>query len=320
MFNGIPGNPAVPQPPPVGAYPLIAPSRIYSGLSRASVSGAFNYEGFLADGDYITLPSTFNGDIDYFNNAGVSQSGWPIAITGVSAAHTTWLGFCMDKADGLLYVATRGATLTNFILSSINSAGTIVNIATVTVTQPDAGTEWAWGRTGAGVGDTGACNFHRAADGSGDFHMHITSGTTADFSEEIVFSVAGSLVNDTAASVMLYNNVAGLTPAVHYRTPNGTYVGYFGPSDTAGTPFSGVSVGVGTILGSNSKYAVLDVPPETGIFRQGGSATLPGGYPTLWRGRIALASYKSLPQGPKYFDKAEFDRWADRLAVVGGVV
>jgi hypothetical protein len=282
-------------------FPTIEADLTHNGLGIGAVD-AEDQEGFDGDGDYISLPSTAAGSIDYFNNAGVSQSGWPITIANISAAHTTWLGFDFDATDNLLYVCTRGATLTNFIFSSINQAGTIVNIATVTVTEPDAGSQWNWGV--ASPGATGSCNFVRVADGSGNFTMFITSNPI-DFLEEIEFTVAGALIQDTIRTVDFEN-----TAPVHYKTPNGNYIGEFDPD----ADLDKVVVGVASGTSSKSKFTSLTLPQETGIFWLSNS----GGYPTLWKGKIALVFFQNTRGGPKYYKQSVFNTFVDELNAAGG--
>lgn len=320
MFNSNPGNRSVPPPITAGAYPVITPDSTHVGLG-VGASTSKDFEGFVGDGDYIRLPNAPTGDIDYFSDAGVSQSGWPKAITDFSASHTQWLGFNLDAAADLLYVCTRGATLTNFILSSINSAGTVVNIATVTITQPNAAAAWTWGAAAVGVSGPGTCNFHRVADGSGNFRMIIASATTPSYVEEIEFTATGSLIQDTVRTIRMTSGAAGAVAGLHYKTPNGTLIGQFSHNSintTAVNVASGIIVGVGKGSNLSSKYARLVVPYSTGAFWRS-SDSLGGGYPTLWKGRIALVGYEGLSHGPVYFNQAVFNKWADDLAIAAGV-
>ena len=288
----------------IGVFPGIRADNTFPGIGTTpSATRNEQYPGFSGDGDAIRLPTTAAGDIDYLNNVGVSQAGWPITIANISAAHTTWLGFCLDDTDGLLYVCTRGATLTNFILSSINSAGTIVNIATVTITQPDAGSLWNWGA--ASPGNAGSCSFYRASDGSGDFRMFITSNPI-EYVEEIEFSVTGTLVQDTIRTISFKDG-----GEVFYKTPNGNYIGSFDPN----TDLDQVDIGVASGTSSSVKSTILSVPLTTGIFYQTNS----GGYPMLWKGRIVINHFQVIRAGPRAYMQAEFERFADALCKAGGV-
>lgn len=299
MFNSNPANRLVSVGVDVvGAYPTIAPDCEHIALG-AGASYPRDLEGFAGNGDFIRLPETSTGSVEYFNASG--SSVWSASIANVSAAHTEWLGWNLDDSDQLLYVATRGATLTNFIFSSIDIAGTIVNIATVTVTQPSGGSNWSWGRLVAGVSGSGACNFYRDGDGVGDFRMYVFAGVSTD---EIIFNVAGGLVQDTTSRRV----------SAHYKTPRGSFVSGFRPDDAG---VGGVLVNLG-VLG---KQVSVAIPAETGIFWLDNSLTpAGGGYPTVWKGDIVLTFFERTTRGPACFRRSVFDEWIDKLAVSTGLI
>lgn len=282
-------------------YPTVTGDATYSGNG---VSGNLveDQEGFTGDGDYVRLPTTAAGSLDYFNNAGVSQSGWPITIANVDGTSTKWLGFMFDAADSLLYVATSSST-TRVVLSSINSAGTIVTLGAVTITafatQPDWGT--------GGPSNNGSCNLYRDADGSGNFTVRAL--VTGNLMQEVVITSAGALDTDTTT---VFNPVASGGGA-HYKTPNGAYIGTFAPSDTAN---NNVLCMIGTGTANNTKATSLILPQGSGVFSTKGT----GGYPMQWKGRITLVHYNAtLYSGPKYVLAADFNSWVDDLAAAAGV-
>ena len=290
----------------VGIFPAIEPDSTFPGIGeQVSADTHRQYPGYIGDGDAVRLPTTAAGDIDYFNKLGVSQTGWPITIADISASHTTWLGVNMDLTDNLLYVCTRGATLTNFILSSINSAGTIVNIATVTVTQPNAGIQWNWGATSPG--NAGSCNFVRASDGSGNFTMFI-AGNPIEYIEEIEFSVTGTLIQDTIRTIRFAQG-----GEVHYKTPAGNYIGSFDPEPD--DDINLISVGIASGTSDETKAIKLALPLTLGI----STRTNGGGYPTMWQGRIILVHYTGNLTGPKAYLQSEFNRFTNTLAKSAGV-
>lgn len=287
----------------LGVYPSIVGDNTYIG--NGGSNNGFNprsLEGFDGDGDFVELPGSGAGTVDYFNNAGVSQSGWPISIANVDATSTKWLGWEFDATDSLLYVVTSRSA-TSIVLSSINSAGTIVNIGSpITITAFDFAPDWG----AATAASAGISNIYRDADGSGNFTIRADNG--ARIMQEVVITDAGVLSVDTADVLRI--DVAG---APLYKTPAGNYIGLF----DANTDRNSVIISVGTGTATSSKTFAASPSMDTGIF----AGSTSGGLITQWKGRIALSHFATaLLTGPRYYTVATFNAYADALAKSGGSV
>ena len=127
-----------------------------------------------------------------------------------------------------------------------------------------------------------------------------------EFMEEIVFSVTGTVIQDTIRTISFKQG-----GEVYYKTPNGNYIGSFDPDAT----LDEVDIGVASGTSTNVKSTILTVPQSTGIFTQTNS----GGYTLLWKGRIVLNHFQGTRAGPRAYLQSEFNKFADALASAGGV-
>lgn len=245
MLNTLPSN-AVPAgaaaagsiPVPGGVLSQFYPKLVRTALGNATFDNqnTSNYfEGFVGDGDYVVLPTTALGNLEYFNNAGVSQ--WTVAPTDILAAADTWVGFFYDETDDLIYcmVADNGTTNDTYGLGSVNAAGTVVAIgnAAPTVAMPtENGSKWTI------AGTDGATTIQRVEDGSGNILVFMRENT--GFYEMEVSIVDGSIVSEpTQVGDLSYSNMAFKTSDGHYIVQDGSSAINFIYN---GSLFAGISI------------------------------------------------------------------------------
>lgn len=106
-------------------------------------SGGFHPDGFAGGGDYIRLPATASGALQYYNasNSLVWSKSPPDLFTGSN----NWVTFALS-VGGLLYCVTTdlsGGT-GSVRLSTINAAGTITQIGAGFVPSPALTTGDTW--------------------------------------------------------------------------------------------------------------------------------------------------------------------------------
>lgn len=292
-------------PEPASGFPILPADSTFPGIGAATNAHLkAGKPGFSGDGDYIFLPQTATATIDYFNNAGVSQSGWPVAVADTGTSTTNWLGFHFDETAQLLYTLARTAVTTDIYFASINSSGTVVKIATIVITAAAATLNFF----ATPIAD-GTCNMTRAADGSGDFTLLINA---APGTEHIIWNTAGTLGTDTTLILRASGNA--VDSGRSYVTPNGTYIGTFDPALATSSADIIVHVATGTLAATRATIAT--VPMFTGApykFNVGGSLI-------LWKGYVVMYGADDLGLfGSKAFLKADFDKWADELATFLGV-
>lgn len=187
-----------------GQYPKLSGEKLPSfwGATRD------NYlEGFASSaGSSISLPTSETAALTLYSVTG-STLWTKAAPTNVDAAADAWVGFWMNADATLLYVITvdDGTIPDTFFLSSINAAGTVVNIGN-DAPSSDFLNEPSWSVDG-----------WIQPDGSGGFKIFSTSATSAN-NQYAIMNSSGVFTTDPTA---LYTNssVSNLVPG--YETTDG---------------------------------------------------------------------------------------------------
>jgi len=257
------------------------------------------FEGFVGDGDYVVLPDSVSG-VDYFNAAGVSQSGWPILPAAINANVDTWVGWMMTSTSTMYSISVDTTTTPHTLYtSSMDSAGTITNIG-----NEQLGTDFASADYWIDASGVAGTNIFRASDLSGNLFIINTSGGAVVEICEIDIT-DGSIVSQPT---QVYDFGLG-SSRIHYRTPNGNYCGNFDFNGTYGLALI-------NIAGDNGQMAIqmgLDnaVPCSTSALA-----------PLMWKGLISVGSGQAGRidgGGSKNYTKAGFDAAIDAIAKTAGV-
>ena len=178
-------------------------------------SGGFHPDGFAGNGDYIRLPATASGALQYYNAS--NSLVWSKSPADLFTGSNNWVTFALS-VGGLLYCVTTdlsGGT-GSVRLSTINAAGTIAQIGAGFVPSPALTTGDTW-EPGSNA-DAAGCQL-----GGGNLAVFLSSRIIT------VNATTGASVSDVASrcvkgSVSLggylfavESSAAGATQFVTYR-------------------------------------------------------------------------------------------------------
>lgn len=286
----------------VGGGASVYPTLKAKDLGAAAFKGYNNgvsFEGFLGDGDYIRLPLTATGLIEYFNNADASQ--FTVTKANVNAAVDNWVGFMFDAAAGLLYgiAADTGTAPDTYYTFSVNSAGTIVNIGNAQI-----GTDFASAPIFSTTAiTTGSGSIWRTAEATGNLFIRVT--ISGGFQEAEVNITTGAFVTAPSAPVNIFAPSALSCP---YKTANSVYLGTMQASATADV----ITLDVGS-----SPDAASNIIVQQGLGIGGGATGLRA---LQWKGYIALCTHSnSIVKGPRFYEVSDFETWVEGTSLAAGV-
>lgn len=303
MFNTLPSN-AVPSGEGGGdAIPDMQPLDIgaagFTFMDRTN-----SIEGFLGNGDYITLPISSATNIDYKTNAGVSPAGFPITIANVSAAisgaATDWLGFGFYGSE-LMAVVINGATDVTVVNIAID--GTITPLGPTVAFGAAFSVTPGWKQPAAA--GAGASMTYRVNDAGNIFI--IVNGAGMEGAE--LSGVDGSIVSAPAVTVDIPGRAA-----LGYVTASGVYAAGFAQAVTSNTALITVAN-----VSADVRSAFLALPPGwpyTGDAVPQGVIIQTKGYRTLVTPASASPAFGL---GFRFYSAAELDAGIDSLAKQLGV-
>ena len=136
-----------------GAYPALVGENLGSAGNLA-LGQSNRAEGFAGNGDWINIPISGAGTLDYYNNSDVLQ--WSKAHTDINAAVDAWIGFTFDATDNLIYVF-------------LNAGQAVTQVRDGGVTQTQAN---------IGASNDGAFNRYAQAYKLNDLGASINGGST----------------------------------------------------------------------------------------------------------------------------------------------
>jgi hypothetical protein len=252
-------------------------------------------EGFVGSvGSSIELPTTGTGSLICYDATGSTL--WSYITANINAADNQYLGFWMNDAADLLYVVTIDTDTTpdTYRLSSINLAGTIVNIGNDQPSVEFATSNAYWTTNGM-----------IQPDGSGGFTI-IKGSSTAGNDEFAVMDSSGTFTTSPAriTTVNANHGIYGYS----YKTDNGYWL-------------------YQVTLNSSNFHAQISISNET----DNSPALLP--YNNLngcaistdsgfiaWRDYvIGVDGSSNVRRGNKKFTKAQINAFATQLAAYTGV-
>ena len=214
-----------------------------------------NVSGFLRDGDLLELGT--EPTITYRDAAG--STIWTATPTDINGAATSWGGFFLDGP--LLYViAAVGNADFTLYLATIDAAGTINNIATMTPATMVGNTAWDWDNsTGQGRGE-----MHPI--GGTDLAIGINQDSPSIY--YFIFNyTTGAIITDTTPVDPAFTTVGNIfgvdkNNIVALASSNDNRFGFFG---IEGSPF-------GTNLGFDNGNVPLVVRDGIGLQALGNAA------------------------------------------------
>jgi len=279
---------------------LVRPKDL-GAAAYSSMSDSNRIEGYAGNGDYIELPITATGDIDYFNAAGVSQSGWPISIANVSSAVsgsvTKWYGPGFYGTDLMMACLDASPGPDTVSIVTIDSAGAITQIGSTVAWGTDFPTpNGGW----SDASSVGSSNIYRLSDTGNVF---IVQREADSLYEGEINATTGAEVTQPTKIIDFSD---GFAPA--YKTANGLYIGSLDYS----TSFESAEYHFGV---KNAESAAMTIP----------ATQLPGtSNPTVivqTKGYRTLVTPNSSTAGSlaRHFDALELDTGMEALAKMGGV-
>jgi hypothetical protein len=279
-------------------YPALVVDPTYVGAStdiNVSNANAVTVSGFVGDGDYFLLPTSSTGNLTYNDKDGnnIVAGSWAgsLARTEIDATCDNWIGWQLDKTDGLMYCCAHDTGLDKFFIASINAAGTLVNLGAGAIPATSFTSTPKWDIAGNG----GATCIWREKDGVGNIFIRATAAFGL---EELEINIAtGAIVTDT---VRVADGIA------HYKTASGLYIGNFA--------YIAANSVISIHLSGASSAARPVYPMNKGV--SGGAAGL---FPMQWDGRIVFGLKSGTRSAIHACTVAEFEKWANELAGVMGV-
>ena len=104
-------------------------------------SGGYFPDGFAGNGDYIRLPADSTGSVQYYNAA--NSLVWSKTANDLFAGANTMITFAMG-VGGLLYCLTSASGVGSLRLSTVNSAGVVVQVGAGFTPSPALSSFDAW--------------------------------------------------------------------------------------------------------------------------------------------------------------------------------
>ena len=273
----------------VGALPVLRPASLGAAVF-AEAQTSNRLDGFNGDNDYIELPSSAAGTIEYFNAAEASQ--WAVSKANVHANIDDWVGPLFD--DGKIYVVgVDEDTIPNtYYLASIDSAGAVTNIGSDQPTVDFTTTAAAWWTDT--IVTAGSTLIQRAAEGSGNIFVRQTNSNGM---EEMEINIStGAIVSDPTVINANLDYVA-------WKTSNDLYI-----SQQNIEPI---------YMAGSAGYFEFPLDPATadliGRYQQNTKAV-------QWKDRVVFVKSDAtvLLGQPRFFSISDFDAWAEALYKTGG--
>lgn len=280
----------------VGVFPVLTP---LAGAATANISHQANrVEGFVGDGDYLELPVTAGGNLQYFNSSDVSQ--WTRTVGAIGSATNEWVGFFFDNSLVYTVAVNTSTTPDTFHLASISVGNTLTQIGGaapgVDFDTPAAG---YWANGAAAVHSS---NIQRDAVGSGNvFVLRSGSGATAE-TMEMNFAT-GAIASDPADI-----DAQNIFQAVPWRIA-GTTTKYVGT--TSGSEFTSFDSAQGAFMWPSLAGATVDLIglPETQFKFLQWKATVTG-----------VDSTSTTNAGtPRFWNLTVFNQWVEDMMKLGGI-
>jgi len=270
--------------------PIVQPVNL--GADHPVLFEPFAFPGFAEDGDVITIPNVFNGgSIAYYNSSGVLQ--WSKTKADVSATPLTWVGFCFDKTDALIYgIAQDPATTPDTLYTfSINAAGTVVNIG-----NAQLGSDFTVAPAYNSASVSARSSVQRRTDGSGNLFI---LGNVSNGTEEAEINISnGAIVSDPS---QIFTCTAAYNLGLAYKTADDYYCGLY--SLTLGAVYRSY---VNIFKTSGYNGAVSFDPPQLGQFHDQIYNTIQWGD---YVGYIPTTTFINATQGARLFLKTSYDAW-----------
>lgn len=260
----------------------------------------YHFEGFSGDGDYFLIPTASTGPLIYYDNTG--SSIFSISPSDINAVCDYWVGFTIDS--GVLYIVAVdvGTTPDTFYLASVDITGAVTNIGNdqPSVDFINAGTYWGSGIT------AGATNIQRAAVGSGNLFIRMTTNSATIGAEEAEINITTGAFVSSPSSIfgMPYNHTGG---SHHYKTTNGVYLGSLNTDDYGfqdNNPFLIINLG-------KSRSIYKGMIPIQNILLMPDSVTSRF---MAWKNNVYITG-----SGCRVWEKTVFDAWVEEVASIFGV-
>lgn len=273
------------------AYPVLRAKALGVAAPNNVMDTQNSYPGFSDDGDYVLVPATSTGNIEYYNSSKILQ--WSKSITDVNAAVDKWFGWRRSDDGALLHGLgiDEGTTPITFYTFTINSAGTIANIGNDQIAS-DFSPAVEWGDA-VGVDTSSNIQINEATD-----IITLFSGNdevaTIDFTD-------GQFL--TAPTTILTSG-----DKMSFKTTAGDYVHEF--TRVTGEETSQIR----TVNGSGSSIFSYRVPTTTGI----PAAGVAGVKPIEWNNYIAMWS-NATKQGAVFVEQSAFATFITNLRRSRGV-
>jgi len=281
------------------------------GSASQRVFGLLNRcPGFSENGDYVVLPNTSTGSLEYYDSSRVLQ--WSKAVTDVNAACDHWVGFChsYNKATGLIYaVAIDLATSPSTIYTvSVNQAGTLVNIGnSQPATDLVVGSDSYWLKGSSAIADT-STYIQQHADL--DIRMWASSAANNGLRRAIIDITTGAV---GSPANFFSNSPAGSFNATYKTDISGVYIGRFEYSTTNEDSFHKVDV-----ISPAKTVARLNIPVSLTNLPTNNSTGL---HIIDWGDYVVAASTSvSLYYGSCIFLKTDFDAWIEECMRITGIL
>ena len=279
------GNKAIPYSSSgnSGRYPRITGSMVNTRAQNSA-------EGFLANGDRITLPSSNTASLVYYDNTG--SVVWTKAITNIDATADGWAGFMFDSVDDLLWCAGIDDGTDDIYLAHINAAGTITNVGNFIPTAAISASSDGW------MGNNGCAVLTRATEGTGNFFLNLNNERFE--------------INYTTGAKVSETNVQNLKPGAYIST-KGYYFNMYGVNAVTSIDLPVCTIGkINPQVANEVTLIQVPLPRDIGITYAGTSistAFVP------WKGDIfAYAGAGGTATHAPLFNATAFDTWVNDLA------
>lgn len=275
-----------------GGFPTPKPDSTYVGSASSNNKSAAIMQGFVGDGDEIELPTTSGDTLDYNNAAGSNQ--WALNKSSINASVDDWSGFMYDATDDLIYIVAYDDTADTLYTASVNQAGTVTNIGNAVLSSAPTTTI----SFTVNVGNAGASNIWRTADGSGNLFLRYSDSN-------IIKQVE---INISTGAIVSGPDDYALMSVAPYETAAGSRVAKFSLS----------SGDVGTIIAEkDGKQFEVVFNPGFGLPCAGSGGQ--GLYPMQWGGRIVMGHHSGVRVGGYAYTVSAFNRFGDQFtASLGG--
>lgn len=278
IMSGGSGNPY-----PVFEYDADFPQPNYDPTEADSLPG------FDGDGDTISLPTTTTGQIQYrdpSNNA-VTDGAWngSLYVTEINASAYGWVGFHMSADGSLLYVIAIDNSPVTFYLATIDKAGVINNIGSVSASTYNYSVQTVWPRTSVTRDPTGGGNLFIRNENGHESELDIATGQFVSGKEYVL--------------VAPFSNP-------YWKTENGIYCGFYG------------------ISGPDAYGQTVFIQGSKGIFNlnfptANGGPSNQGYLIADWRGRVVFCDAPGRLMNSRAVTYENMNKLCDDLAKAVGV-